>query len=142
MLSMKSEIIPSNNKLYNTPKNPSFNKSHQSFQNTNYRTKSNSSKQMNTLSNKDVSTSKVLNTEVSKLNNKQLFEKEIIQNINDFRYKLNQELLSILTDEKNKEELREKALISCINKKERQNLEKLFGVERAQAAQKINNFNE
>jgi hypothetical protein len=98
---------------------------------------------MNSLSNKEAnSMSKVLNTEASKPASKQLLENEILHNINEFRYRLNQELLSMLSEEKIKEENREKALISCNNKKERQNMERMFGVERAQAAQKINQFNE
>ena len=110
-------------------------KSNTSNLNTNFKTKN--SNQINSIS----SLSKT-NPDPSKSINKNCFDREIIKQIEDFRYKLNEELLTMLTVEKQKEENREHALISCHEKKERKKLEKLFGMERAQAANKINLFSE
>ena len=84
----------------------------------------------------------IVNTEPLKILHKVDIEKDIIKQIEEFRYKLNEELLTMLTDEKQKEENRERLLISCQDKRERNKLENLFGIERAQAANKINLYSE
>ena len=105
--------------------------------NKNIKTKTNIFNQMNSSSSLTI-----VNTEPLKILHKVDIEKDIIKQIEEFRYKLNEELLTMLTDEKQKEENRERLLISCQDKRERNKLENLFGIERAQAANKINLYSE
>ena len=77
-------------------------------------------------------------------NNKmnQLNEEEIKKQINLLRIKLNQDLMELISTEKQKEELREQTLINIKNQKEKKKLEKAFGLERFQASDKIIKKNE
>jgi hypothetical protein len=69
-------------------------------------------------------------------------EKEIVKRVDEYRLKLNQNLLKILSDERQKEDDRERMLQLAKNNDERHKLEKYFGSERATATTKILKFNE
>ena len=68
-------------------------------------------------------------------------EKEISRKVDQYRLSLNQELLIILSEERQKEDNRERTLAEVEDDEERNKLEKLFGLERNQASYKIVNFN-
>jgi hypothetical protein len=80
------------------------------------------------------------NTFNSKL--QQLDEKEIEKKINEYRLKLNQNLLKLLSEERQKEDERERILAVTNDPAERKKLEQYFGYERAQASNKVVKFNE
>jgi len=61
--------------------------------------------------------------------------------MDEYRFNLNQELLKILTEEREKEENRERTLATA-KREEREKLEKHFGIERATASDKILKYNE
>jgi len=134
-LNMYKKSNNSNKKL-NTNKAKTAN-SHSEL-NTNFKTKTINSYNINSISHKETNIS---NDNMQKSNQKKL-EREVLIQIDEFRHKLNEELLMMLTEEKLKEENREKSLINCHDRDERSKLENLFGVERANAANKINQFNE
>ena len=62
--------------------------------------------------------------------------------MDEYRFNLNQELLKVLTEEREKEENRERVLAKTSKKDEREKYEKLFGIERASASDKILKYNE
>jgi hypothetical protein len=74
--------------------------------------------------------------------NRKLTNDEINQKVEEYKLKLNQNLLSKLADERQKEDNREKALNNASNPDERSKLEKLFGNERAEASNRIVKYNE
>lgn len=116
-------------------KSDSWNRTNFSTAASNLKIKTNSSSNFNSATNKEI-------TDSSKPTSPKVTERDILNQIEEFRIKLNEELLTLLTEEKQKEDNREKALINCIDKNERTRLDKLFGIERAKAAEKINLFNE
>lgn len=71
-----------------------------------------------------------------------LNEKDIAKKLDEFRLKLNQNLLKLLSEERQKEDERERVLAVTTDSGERKKLEKYFGYERAQASTKIVKFNE
>jgi hypothetical protein len=66
---------------------------------------------------------------------------DIDKKIYNYRLILNQDLLKILGDERTREEERERRINECTSEQEKIKLEKLFGIERALASNKIVNFN-
>jgi len=62
--------------------------------------------------------------------------------LDDYRKKLNKQLLNLLTEEKKKDEEREKIFSQATNDNEKKRLNKIFSIERAQSSQKIAKFNE
>jgi hypothetical protein len=68
-------------------------------------------------------------------------KEDIDKKIYNYRLILNQDLLKILGDERTREEERERRINECTSEQEKIKLEKLFGVERALASNKIVNFN-
>lgn len=58
-----------------------------------------------------------------------------------YRIELNKDLLKILAEEREKEENRGRLMNECCLQEEKLNLEKIFGVERAQATHNIVNLN-
>jgi hypothetical protein len=72
----------------------------------------------------------------------QFSEKEILRKVEEFRMKLNQGLLKLLSEERQKEDERERVLAMNNNSEERRKLERYFGYERAQASNKIVEYNE
>jgi hypothetical protein len=73
---------------------------------------------------------------------KKLTYEEIGQKVEEYRLKLNQSLLMKLAEERQKEDDREKALNNARDEHERNKLEKQFGLERAQASNRIVKYNE
>ncbi len=71
-----------------------------------------------------------------------LSEKEILKKVEEFRMKLNQGLLKLLSEERQKEDERERMLAMSTNQEERRKLERYFGYDRAQASNKIVEYNE
>ena len=71
-----------------------------------------------------------------------LSEKEILKKVEEFRMKLNQGLLKLLSEERQKEDERERMLAMTTNQEERRKLERYFGYDRAQASNKIVEYNE
>ena len=67
--------------------------------------------------------------------------KDIMKKIHNYRLSLNQELLKILTEEREKEKKREIIVGNCAKEDDKLRLEKLFAIERAVASNKIINFN-
>jgi hypothetical protein len=84
---------------------------------------------------KDLSDKKALDPVKPKINT--LNEKEIQNKFKEYRFKLNNELLAILSEERQKEEERERIISSITNKTEREKLEYNYGLERAQASNRI-----
>jgi len=68
-------------------------------------------------------------------------EKDILKKVEDYRLKLNEDLLALLSDERQKDENREKTVKETLDFDTRKRLEKAYGIERAQASYKIINFN-
>jgi len=68
-------------------------------------------------------------------------QKDLQKKMVEYRYNLNQELLKILAEEREKEDNREKVLAKA-NREEREKYEKIFGMERANASERILKFNE
>lgn len=66
-----------------------------------------------------------------------LSEEEIIEEVNKYKISLNQELLQLLADERDKEEQRERALKQLKNQSEIDSLERRYGIARAQASKTI-----
>ena len=62
--------------------------------------------------------------------------------MDEYRYNLNQELLKVLTEEREKEANREQILSKIKSKEDKEKYEKIFGVERASASDKILKYNE
>lgn len=69
-------------------------------------------------------------------------EKEIQKKVDKFRYELNQELLSILSKEREKEDQREFSIARTPNPSERNKLESQYEKEREEASAKIYQFNQ
>lgn len=74
--------------------------------------------------------------------NKKLTEKEIDKCLQEYRSKLNSELLKILSEEKYKEQEREILYENTIDIIEKKRLEKIISMERAQSSEKILKLNE
>lgn len=68
-------------------------------------------------------------------------EKDILKKVEDYRLKLNEDLLALLSDERQKDENREKTIKENNNFDSRKKLEKAYGIERAQASFKIIKLN-
>jgi len=68
-------------------------------------------------------------------------QKDLQKKMVEYRYNLNQELLKILAEEREKEDNREKVLAKA-NREEKEKYEKIFGIERANASDRILKFNE
>jgi len=66
---------------------------------------------------------------------------DLEKKIKNYRQILNQELMILLNEERQKEEERDKRIFECDEEEDRKRLDKLFGVERAIASNKIVNFN-
>jgi len=74
--------------------------------------------------------------------NQKLTEKELDRMLQDYRGRLNSELLKILTEEKHKEEEREVLYNNTIDIIEKKRLEKIISMERAQSSERILKINE
>ena len=73
---------------------------------------------------------------------RKLTQQEIAQKVEEYKLKLNQNLLTKLAEERQKEDDRERALNLARDKTEWEKLEKQFGLERAQASNRIVKYNE
>jgi hypothetical protein len=62
--------------------------------------------------------------------------------LEEYKHKLNQNLLNKLAEEREKEDEREKALKHATDEDEKSRLEKQFGEERAEASNRIVKLNE
>ncbi len=71
-----------------------------------------------------------------------LNDDEIVAKIEEFKMKQNQILLTKLSEERQKEDDREKAINNAKDSAERSKLETQFGIERAQASARIVRYNE
>jgi hypothetical protein len=72
---------------------------------------------------------------------KEHIDKEVVKKVEQYRLTLNEELLKILAEERQKEDNRERMLMEADTAEERLKLEKLFAIERSQASIKIVHFN-
>lgn len=70
-------------------------------------------------------------------NNKQMTDKEIIEKVNQYKEKLNQDLLKIVAYEREQEETRENILNKLKTLKEKEEMDKEFGIKRAEASKSI-----
>lgn len=68
---------------------------------------------------------------------KEISEDDAIQKIEALRSKLRVQLLELLETEQKKEAIREEKLKKAVTNEERENLEKKYGIERAEASDKI-----
>lgn len=76
------------------------------------------------------------------LSEEQLTEEQIEKKVNQYKVKLNKELLTLLAEEKQNEELREATMSKLKTKSERRKMEREYGKERADASEKIIKKNE
>ena len=74
--------------------------------------------------------------------NENLTEEQIEKKVNQYKVKLNKELLKLLAEEKQNEELREQTMSKLKTKNERRKMEREYGKERADASEKIIKKNE
>ena len=72
---------------------------------------------------------------------KEYIEKEITKKIENYRLTLNQDLLKILAEERQKEDNRDRILSEAETGEDRMRLEKIFTIDRNRASNKIENFN-
>jgi hypothetical protein len=70
-----------------------------------------------------------------------LSDKEITKKLKELRFRLNNELLGILSEERQKEEERERIIASISNKTDRDKMEYNYGLERAKASSRIVHLN-
>ena len=90
-------------------------------------------------------TAKKENTKEEKnetLSEESLTEEQIEKKVNQYKVKLNKELLTLLAEEKQNEELREATMSKLKTKSERRKMEREYGKERAEASEKIIKKNE
>lgn len=69
--------------------------------------------------------------------NVRMTKQQARQHVDDLRQRYNQELLTLLEEEQRLEEARESKLQSITDQAELQRLEKIMGIERAQASERI-----
>lgn len=85
----------------------------------------------------------VMYSTLSYFNNSNNIKSEQNKNLyEDYKFKLNQELLELLSQERESETKREGFLFNCKNQEEKEKYEKIFALERKQATQKIVKLNE
>lgn len=82
------------------------------------------------------------NNNNNKNKKKQLTDKEIEKKVEEFKRKLNLDLLKVLSEEKFKEEERELLYNKTTNPVERKRLEKIIAMERTQSSERIMKINE
>jgi hypothetical protein len=111
-----------------------------SYESNNYNNSS-YKKKMNNSSKKDINIFDSIKPEVYNYNQK-LTEKECEKMMQDYRARLNGELLKILTEEKYREEEREILYNNIIDIIEKKRFEKIISMERAQSSERILKINE
>ncbi len=93
--------------------------------------------------NQGVAKSQVMYNTLCYFNNSNNLKSEQYKNLyEDYKFKLNQELLELLSQERESETKRERVLMNCKTKEEKEKYEKIFALERKQATQKIVKLNE
>ncbi len=93
--------------------------------------------------NQGVAKSQVMYSTLGYFNNSNNLKSEKYKNLyEDYKFKLNQDLLELLSQERESETKRERVLLNCKTQEEKEKFEKIFALERNQATQKIVKLNE